>query len=455
MKKGATSVFVKKGTYYETKNVIIPSYGQLIGEVQSKTVIAFIGTFGVIVDGSSGIIVDNGTISIVTNTYQVTGVGTTFATSLVPGKYIQINTEYFEIKSIESETSLTIKTVFNGHTVTNAPYIAQSMKIGCKVANLTIFGSSGIGCYMRSIRNSTMNNVCIMSCLQGVTVEYCSNISIETIISLNNITTGIALINSMLVSGNACVSINNITHGLLITGPYSLNILLKHLSMNGNKGNGIYITDGKFIQIGSSIINNNILNGILIDNLVQSCNLQGVFFIQNLISGVSSSALNSEIDNCVFKSNNVGINITSNNNMISVNQLSDNTTGIFVSSSASNVIVNNNIIVDNIDKCIIIEGDMCSITGNKLITSMHGITLYGSKHIINSNSVSNMTEDGIIINNDNNIITGNLVNSCNNGIIVQNTANKTLITGNNSQDNTTNNFVDNGTSSVNGNNIFV
>jgi len=107
---GATSVFVRAGTYSETVDITIPDGGSLVGE-RAGGVVLSLGTGVSIIAGSTPANrTTAGTISIPSGSTTVTGVGTDFdgtisGNTLNPGDYILLHHQFYEIASITSKTT--------------------------------------------------------------------------------------------------------------------------------------------------------------------------------------------------------------------------------------------------------------------------------------------------------------------------------------------------------------
>jgi parallel beta-helix repeat protein len=130
----------------------------------------------------------------------------------------------------------------------------------------------------------------------------------------------------------------------------------------------------------------------------------------------------------------VGIKLTSNNNIITGNTATNNNeNGICLDDSSKNTITGNNICNNNDDGIGIGDSSENTITGNNISNNNgDGIHLFGSsENTITGNNVTNNNENGIhLYYSSNNGITGN--NVCNNsgrGIYLDNSRENT-ITGN-------------------------
>jgi hypothetical protein len=138
---GATSVYVKRGTYNETVDVTLPDGGRLVGE--GEVVINFTGAFGVrnIVPGGSW---TAGTITVTSGSAIVTGSLTNWLGSpILPGWYMLIGNVYYEIASVDNATQITLTRAYEGNTIsTGISYLSVPLAERLSLENVRVTGSS-------------------------------------------------------------------------------------------------------------------------------------------------------------------------------------------------------------------------------------------------------------------------------------------------------------------------
>lgn len=120
--------------------------------------------------------------------------------------------------------------------------------------------------------------------------------------------------------------------------------------------------------------------------------------------------------------------------------------------SDTNCTVTSNSIHDNGSDGVSISGNTqnCCITGNSIFNnSGNGVNLGGNaagNNTITGNAIQNNTLDGITIRSDDNVVTGNRINDNDTGVLIQNTATRTILSINNLTGNSTS-YTDNGSAS--------
>ena len=116
--------------------------GIIVGESAGSVIISFNGSQKQIkMDGSGGAKETAGTVSITKGSTIVTGVKTVF-TNLHPGDYIKLDTSYYEIDTINSNINLTVKSAYQGRTLSGISYIAQPMFGGVRISNVVDTGAT-------------------------------------------------------------------------------------------------------------------------------------------------------------------------------------------------------------------------------------------------------------------------------------------------------------------------
>jgi parallel beta-helix repeat protein len=489
---GHTSVFVKSGVYSETTDIDVPNGGILVGETASKVIIVLSGAT-IKIDGSSGIKETVGTINITKDTTIVTGIGTTFM-NLSVGNYILLSQNFHEISSIESDTSLTLKSVYRGISLTNVLYNAQQMYSGIFIKNVLIVNSLGTGLYVRGIIHSVISSITIKSCNKSIDVIDCGSMQIGPISSMDSNGTGLDVINTYSTSLVSCEVYNSDDNGINFSGSCQNIVVNGALSSNNdgiginfsNNCNNINIVDtiisknsGKGINtdpstgniiIGNCTITENGSDGIDFngtDNLVSNC-----IILDNLGIGVNGGnagvICNSQIKNnggdgiCLFSDslctingnriiNNagVGINLDGDENIISDNTVEGNLIGIKLV-GANSCTISNNIIKSTVNQGITLELSSMNnvINGNRIIGASVGINVLSNCNYcsISCNTITGSTSHGIYLGSNESIIIGNHCrDNGSDGCHIASNSSNNIIMANYFKSNTGINFNDNGT----------
>lgn len=320
---GAKSIFVRKGTIVETSDITLSDGFSIIGESVTETIVAFSGSAGFVVDGSSGTKESTGTITVQDGfdaaTKRVAGSGTTF-TNLSEGDYISVRGIFYEIGTILLNTSLDLVRDHEGFNDSGLSYVAQSMVVGGTFRNMTIANSSKEAIYIRASSGITIDNCLISGNSDGVIIVDSSNIVISrSLIGNNNSASvnpshGISITDSFIVQVTSCVLINNEGAGIHIDcGEYS-NITIDNAVISENRDQGILVQNGDLISITDSVISGNNDEGI--DAVVTTINnilMASCMISDNGSDGVKIYASESIIDNCIaIRNNNDGFEIRNN-----------------------------------------------------------------------------------------------------------------------------------------------
>lgn len=350
-------IYVKNGVYYETSDIVIPSFGKLIGESTGGVKIVLIGTAKIIADGS-GASETTGTISVSGTT--VTGTGTTF-TNLSAGHYILLGTNYFEILSIETNTSLTLKTAYNGSTISGFPLKAQSMISGIVMENIIICNSATNGLKLKNVRHSAFSDLVITTCTNNIEIEDCSDLSFNNIINYVG-TNGIKVTNSISMSFYTVNIFNFTNDGFHASG--CENLVLNSIATEGNNV-GIYLTNSDTLISNCMIRYNtdgiklysetNVSDSEITDNGKAITCTGSIIMCGNIMKNI----IDIDSDDNVISKNKItdgGLQVDGNKNIITGNRIKDCTVGL--SCSGSNCIVKDNILLDNTSNSITATGNI-------------------------------------------------------------------------------------------------
>jgi hypothetical protein len=385
---GNVSVFIRKGTYTETANIVIPGGGQLIGETRGGVTISFAGTsFGIVCDSAPPTIQTAGTISTTNASPAIVGTGTSF-TSLVVGDYIAVGTVFAKITTITDDTHLTIASTYEGTPLINASYQALAMLSGVSIVNIGIAGSTGTGLYFRGCRKFYLEAFSVSSCTPNIYLQNSGNGVVQELLTFNSTGDGYGLSN--------CISINNSDSEVV-----------------NNTGNGISLTNNNF--------------GVLFDNTETSGNSGNGF-------NVTDTATDTNVSNCVSKYNSgYGFYGGSSSYGMTINTCNMSWNGSDGSNLSSNdVIFTSNLVQNNAGNGLVLNGIECTVTGN--VCKNNGgdsIQVSGSNNVISSNICRNSGGYGcnVIVGAVNNIVSVNNLTYANFGTINDNGTN-TIVTDN-------------------------
>ncbi len=468
---GCTRIFIKAGSYTEAADVVLPTFGALIGESAGSVVITLTAGARIVADGSGGTTETAGTLSITINTSAVTGAGTAF-TNMSGGDFILLGTTFYEIDTIADDTNLTIVETFRGQTLAGADFIGQTMLSGIFITNLIISGSSSTGLFLRALRHSTIANCLVQACTPnilltacsamrmigivsqssvgvGVTFADCSSIGIctmnvnnctttgvlvqgvstsiilDSLISTNNGTIGFDINGtSTLVNLTNCISINNGTKGIDI-GASADTTVIDGCTVSNNGTNGIDY-DGNNSLVTNCLINDNTQNGItagdrgvIQGNYIDGNGFAGIDMAGDVSCTVTGNIIsNNTLDGIVATGTSIG-------NIISDNRVLDNSSdGIDIGATSGGAVISGNVCTGNGGNGLEISGVGCSVSGNVCEgNGDSGILVEGVDCIVSGNYCNDNTDDGISIISTaarcsvtNNVCTGNTGGAASDGI---------------------------------------
>jgi len=374
--RGATSVYVRDGLYIETRNIVVPDGGQLVGESQSNVKIVCVAGNSVVVDGSGGVKTSVGTISIGNMSSTVTGVGTQFTAAAV-GQFILLGTNFHEIATIASDTSLTILEVYQGKSLSTMKYVAQPMITGIKVSNIVVVNSASTGIFYRAVRHSSLEGVAILHCTPNLILQDCGDMSMTKVIGSSSVGVGVTLDNAVSVLVDTLDVYNSSSHGLELKNASSSNVF-DACSASNNGGDGIMIGDGTDdLTITSCVAKHNKGHGLHISTTGSNVVATGCTVVGNGDAGVLFEGINGILSDTNVR-NNEGNGIACGaGTVLSSNQVNDNVgVGVLIPNGSDRCSVSNCRVTGNTGDGIQIDASNCSVSGSIVcVNALHGIAL--------------------------------------------------------------------------------
>jgi len=402
---GAISILIRSGIYTETSDINLPNNFYIIGEDKNDTVVIFgMTSSGFVIDGGAPI-ETSGTISVTSNTNTITGVGTSF-TNLVSDDFIKLGKSYHEILSIETDTSLTLKSPYKGPTINSDTYKATTLKTG-SLTNISFgYSSSNLITLNKAINVSLTNIGCGMAS-NSINITDCTQIIINTGV-LYNSTNGLVVTDSDKVNLTHLIIKNNSNNGILLTN--SSNIVIDGLNISDSSSDGIkVVTGGDNIQIVDTSIVHNVGNGINTESNGNS-SIQSCTITNNSLNGIiTSGTAHHLIGGCVSSDNGSSGFDLSNQCVINGCMSLRNNTGIDIS-SVSNCSITGSNISDNTGKGVVFDSstETCILSSNHILNNGDiGIDILGTDNIITSNIIKGNTTNQLVdggtstINSDN------------------------------------------------------
>lgn len=117
---GATSVFVRDGTYQESASVTFPSWFRAVGE--SHNTIIELTSSATALQTASDAAYSTGLVTLTNGSATVTGASTSWLGDVAAGDTLVVGVGIFTVAAVASDTSLTITTAYTGDTATGLSY---------------------------------------------------------------------------------------------------------------------------------------------------------------------------------------------------------------------------------------------------------------------------------------------------------------------------------------------
>jgi len=412
---GATSVYVRDGTYLETETIDLPDGGQLVGESQGNVKLVLMTGNSVQIDGSKGKKETIGTLSIENKSQVVIGHNTQFS-RLKAGHFVLLGTNYYEIAAVQSDSRLFLQVPYEGKTLRSRPYIAQSMYTGVKISNVIIANSAGTGLYLRAIRHCCMKGMALLYCTPNLHVQDAADVSLGEIICGFSRGVGVILDNAVSIISDTLDVYNSTSHGIELRSNSYTNVF-DACSSSNNNGNGICVSGSVYgLHITDGVMRHN--NGLGLFTAAGSTNvlINSCSVIDNQKTGIQFNGEESAICNNIVRDNDGDGLVAGKRCLISSNKITANLgNGIECTAQNGHSLFSDNTIEDN-GKC--------------------GIHCNGDNLVINNNLVRNNGVNGIFVGGKNNTLSSNNVSmSGTDGILLGSTCQKTLISANQSFEN--------------------
>ena len=359
---GRRSLFVRNGTYVETKTLVIPNYGQIKGESGGNVVIA---GAGISVDGNGGVKITDGTIGCTKGSAVVTGTDTKFL-SATPGMFIRIGTNFFAVVSIQSDTSLTLAFPYNGRTRSGMSCLIQSMVTGVKLENLVVTGSTGNGILFRGARHSSMHSISTLANAANIVVQDCGDCSFIQILSGLSATPGVVIDGCFSTVMNTADLYNNTSHGVHVRGN-CLNVVFEMCEMSNNGGNGILFEDNADdCDMESCIIRLNDGHGIESKSSVMRLSVQGATVADSKGSGFVAGSECTLVASCFFLSNDGdGLVLSASAIVDGTHCIGNGGDGIVLETGANRCSIESNVVRDNVNGIVVKSNDVI-LSGNQV-----------------------------------------------------------------------------------------
>jgi hypothetical protein len=339
---GKTNVFVRRGTYVETEDVVIPDGANLQGELQGSTIIDFEGgAYSVRGTMPNMTPETGGAINVTHGSHTVTGTSTTFS-NMQAGWFLSILSCFFEIASIESDTSLTLVHIYRGCSLTDLVYKALPMSSYNSIQNLTIQNSSSVGLLCVAWRRGNIDKMTVENCASNVKQQHCAESYIRVGFFEHSVSgAGLVMDSCDTFTVGMITCQNNVSNGVTVVGSSS-NLLMTDVETNLNGSNGVFVNgevyDGFRI---ASMSRGNQQNGMLIESSAQEFVDYGCTYDSNGTNGIVSNASHTCVNAATIKYNALnGVEFAGNRCTLTSSNIHDHVTGAVVSGNECQLVSN-------------------------------------------------------------------------------------------------------------------
>jgi hypothetical protein len=346
--EGGGIIQLGAGTHLFTGNITLPVKTpiRIEGENMTSTVISFGSTTNRIIAAGTGMYT-TGTVSI-TSGVTVTGSSTNWLSSgLVAGDQIFLDSRWYQIAAIGSNTSITLSEGYGGAVLAGASYRAGKIITDIEIKEVTITGSTSTSGALDvdDARNFLMEDVQLVGNNKGIVATNLSEWQSNRCAVVSSTSDGVTLSTGSLINNTQLVTVANGGHGVVASSIKTSTF--EFSSSTGNTTDGYNLTSctdismspqasangGQGIECVSGNDNILIANGLIAYNTSDGIKL-------------TATSDNCRISACKINNNGgYGLNIaasTCDNNVVTTSVFSTNTSGA-VNNSGTGTVVKANV----------------------------------------------------------------------------------------------------------------
>jgi hypothetical protein len=427
---GNDRLFVRNGTYVETADMSVPQDGCIFGETPGAVLIVPVGGVAVKIDGS-GRQVTGGTVSLVTGSTGVVGIGTTF-TGLQPDDYLLVTDIWYQIASITDDLNLVLGNPYNGRALSGLAFEGQSMIEGAAIVNLIIANGTAEGLIIRQAAHVIVRDSLVTNCGDVATTRPTALLE----------DTGELFLLGLIVSASKYDG---------LTFRRCRSVVVQTCEVRGSANDGFVIDDCNAIILDGCVSAQNGREGFTSLGTTTRVNITDSISLQNVGDGMKTAPTTGTavIDGCTIRGNGGhGIDFDGEGNGITDCSITENDgDGI---SAGDYGRINDNYIANNGGEGIAANNDRhCTISTNVIRDNgSHGIIL-GRDGTCSGNQVVGNGGDGIRTAKADAILNGNRCrDNALDGINIEAAATDAIVTSNNCQGNTGASITDSGTGTI-------
>ena len=332
---------LKAGTYTVNSAILPPSNTAIQGLNKGTVIIDFNNTSANISYAGTNVYA-TGTITAITSGVNVTGSGTSWLANVTAGQHLFINTRWYQIASVTSDTTLILAESYGDDETLPITYRIATPAQNIKVADITLKNSTGTALSLTDCRDYELEDLLFLDNNKGLSETNCAYSTKTRLTSVSNTSHGYEIANGSLLNSEYCAAAGNGGDGFHMENieatPFArcssnsntgdgfncttLESCAFGVEANGNGSNGIEFVSG----CDENFINNSIVNG----NTGDGIKLTGTSDANTL-----GPALN------LVGNGGYGINIgaTCTNNMVISPYFESNSSGTYVDSGSGTVII--------------------------------------------------------------------------------------------------------------------
>lgn len=342
----SAEIFVRRGTYYPSKSITLPSGTKLRGETEALTTIHFNSTARKIII-AGGTAYTTGTITVASGT-AITGSGTLWLANVTAGQSLFIGTRWYTIAAVTSNTTLVLSEAYGDNVALPATYRILTAARDVDISELTIQSSTSSAIDVDDARNLKISNCTLPLNATGIDYNNVSEIAWDNVIVAASTSTGITMTNCGLGDLEGIASTGSVGHNWTLNNVKTIPFRTCAGNAATSSGDGFNVTTSVNCLYEVEV-NANAGQGIEFVSGCDNNNISDCFVTSNTSDGIkltASSNRNIIKDNQFISNGAYGLNIANandNENLNHGNIYDANVSGTFsdsgtLTTSADNIL---------------------------------------------------------------------------------------------------------------------
>lgn len=289
---GGGEVLLDIGTYKLYADLYIPSGVTLKGTSRDNCIIDCNSDYSVRIEGSDPY--STGTVTINFGDTTLVGSGTTFTSDMV-GQSVMLNGYWYEITDFTDTTHLEIES-YEGDNIAGGSFVIATINANSILRTVTVINSTGAGISIKYSDNPNLDDLSIYDNAIGIDIDYCLYPQILSYTAYNDVNLDMNYVEGVFI--NFCdFSFSNSGSGIVMTK--TNNGLIFNSNISNNTTSGISMTDCDNNLIQSVFLRKNGTYGAIITNSGCNDNLISL----NVFSSNSSGAVSDTGTGTLIRSN--------------------------------------------------------------------------------------------------------------------------------------------------------